>query len=48
MCQRFVFAPKTTTVPAVLEAIGSRAAVRDLTIEEASIEDVVRRLWQKR
>ncbi len=48
MRQRFVFDPKATTVPAVLEAVGSRAAVRDLTIEEASIEDVVRRLWQNR
>lgn len=43
--QRLAFAPGSTTAAAVLAAVSSRAAVRDLTIEEPDIEDVVRRLY---
>jgi ABC-2 type transport system ATP-binding protein len=42
--QRLSFSPETTAA-AVLAAVGRRAAVRDLSIEEPDIEDVVRRLY---
>ncbi|MFW6204873.1 MAG: ABC transporter ATP-binding protein [Actinomycetota bacterium] len=43
--QRLAFAPEETTAAAVLAAVSEQAAVRDLTIDEPDIEDVVRRLY---
>jgi ABC-2 type transport system ATP-binding protein len=43
--QRLAFDAATTTAAAVLAAVGSRAKVRDLAIEEPDIEDVVRRIY---
>ncbi|NED98850.1 ABC transporter ATP-binding protein [Phytoactinopolyspora halotolerans] len=43
--QRLSFSPERTTAAAVLAAVGERASVRDLSIEEPDIEDVVRRLY---
>lgn len=43
--QRLAFDQSTTTVPAVLAAVAERAEVRDLSIEEPDIEDVVRRIY---
>jgi ABC-2 type transport system ATP-binding protein len=43
--QRLSFVPGDTTVGAVLEAVGRRAQVRDLSIEEPDVEDVVRQLY---
>ncbi|WP_026877678.1 ABC transporter ATP-binding protein [Jiangella gansuensis] len=42
---RLAFTPERTTAGAILEAVGQRAQVRDLSIEEPDIEDVVRRLY---
>ncbi|TDE88464.1 ATP-binding cassette domain-containing protein [Occultella glacieicola] len=43
--QRLAFTPGSTTAAAVLAQVSARASVRDLTIEEPDIEDVVRRLY---
>jgi ABC-2 type transport system ATP-binding protein len=43
--QRLSFAPGSTTAAQVLAEVASRVRVRDLTIEEPNIEDVVRRLY---
>ncbi len=43
--QRLSFAPGATTAAQVLAEVASRVRVRDLTIEEPNIEDVVRRLY---
>jgi ABC-2 type transport system ATP-binding protein len=43
--QRLSFSPHQTTAAAVLAEVGSRVGVRDLTIDEPDIEDVVRRLY---
>ncbi|NDL58108.1 ABC transporter ATP-binding protein [Phytoactinopolyspora mesophila] len=43
--QRLSFVPGTTTAAAVLKAAAERTEVRDLSIEEPDIEDVVRRLY---
>jgi ABC-2 type transport system ATP-binding protein len=43
--QRLAFSPDTTTAAAVLERVSQVAAVRDLSIEEPDIEEVVRRLY---
>jgi ABC-2 type transport system ATP-binding protein len=43
--QRLAFTPSATTAAAVLEAVSAVATVRDLSIEEPDIEDVVRRLY---
>jgi ABC-2 type transport system ATP-binding protein len=43
--QRLAFSPDATTAAAVLDAVSRRHAVRDLSIEEPQIEDVVRRLY---
>lgn len=45
MRQRLGFDNATTTVPSVLAAVAERAEVRDLSIEEPDIEDVVRRIY---
>jgi ABC-2 type transport system ATP-binding protein len=43
--QRLAFSPDRTTAAAVLAAVSARADVRDLTVAEPDIEDVVRRLY---
>ena len=43
--QRLAFDATATTAAAVLSAVSARAEVRDLTIEEPDIEDVVRRIY---
>jgi ABC-2 type transport system ATP-binding protein len=43
--QRLAFDPAQTTAAAVLAEVSRRAEVRDLTIEEPDIEDVVRRIY---
>ena len=43
--QRLAFSPETTTAAAVLAEVSKVAVVRDLSIEEPDIEDVVRRLY---
>jgi ABC-2 type transport system ATP-binding protein len=43
--QRLAFDATGTTAAAVLAAVSARAEVRDLTIEEPDIEDVVRRIY---
>ena len=43
--QRLAFDAADTTAAAVLAAVSERATVRDLSIEEPDIEDVVRRLY---
>ena len=43
--QRLAFSPDRTSAASVLEAVGRVASMRDLTIEEPDIEDVVRRLY---
>jgi ABC-2 type transport system ATP-binding protein len=43
--QRLAFFPGATTAAAVLAVVSGVAAVRDLSIEEPDIEDVVRRLY---
>lgn len=43
--QRLAFSPGSTTAADVLAAVSEVAAVRDLSIEEPDIEDVVRRLY---
>jgi ABC-2 type transport system ATP-binding protein len=45
--QRLAFRPEETTAAAVLAAVSTRVAVRDLAIEEPDIEDVVRRLYAR-
>jgi ABC-2 type transport system ATP-binding protein len=44
--QRLAFSPVRTTAASVLAAVSERATVRDLSIEEPDIEDVVRRLYE--
>jgi len=43
--QRLAFSPQRTTAAAVLQAVSERVEVRDLTVEEPQVEDVVRRLY---
>jgi ABC-2 type transport system ATP-binding protein len=43
--QRLAFRPDRTTAAAVLAAVSARAEVRDLTIDEPDIEEVVRELY---
>jgi ABC-2 type transport system ATP-binding protein len=43
--QRLAFSPGVTTAAQVLEAVSREASVRDLSVEEPDIEDVVRRLY---
>ena len=43
--QRLAFSPQATTAAAVLAAVSQRVEVRDLSVEEPDIEDVVRRLY---
>ncbi|MCM6777727.1 ATP-binding cassette domain-containing protein [Nocardia sp. CDC159] len=46
--QRLAFDPELTTAAALLTAVSARAEVRDLSIEEPDIEDVVRRIYESR
>jgi ABC-2 type transport system ATP-binding protein len=46
--QRLAFDPEDITAAAVLAQIGTRAEVRDISIEEPDIEDVVRRIYLSR
>jgi ABC-2 type transport system ATP-binding protein len=46
--QRLAFDPAVTTAAGVLAAIGAIAEVKDLSIEEPDIEDVVRRIYLSR
>lgn len=45
--QRLAFDPKLVTVPQVLAEVSTRAEVRDLSIEEPGIEEVVRKLYAR-
>lgn len=44
--QRLAFDSERTTAAAVLAAVGEHAQLRDLSIEEPDIEDVVRRIYR--
>lgn len=44
--QRLAFDAQTTTAAQLLAAVSDRAEVRDLSIEEPEIEDVVRRIYE--
>jgi ABC-2 type transport system ATP-binding protein len=46
MRQRLAFDAEHTTAAALLAAVSDRAQVRDLSIEEPGIEDVVRRIYE--
>ncbi|MBF6333083.1 ABC transporter ATP-binding protein [Nocardia transvalensis] len=46
--QRLAFDPDTTTAAQLLTAVSARAEVRDLSIEEPDIEDVVRSIYESR
>ena len=46
--QRFAFDPARTTAAQVLAAVSAQAEVRDLTLEEPAIEDIVRTLYTGR
>ncbi len=46
--QRLGFAPGTTTAAQVLAAVSQQVEVRDLTLEEPAIEDIVRTLYSGR
>ncbi|GAB3587976.1 ABC transporter ATP-binding protein [Calidifontibacter terrae] len=48
MRQHFTFDPDHTSVATLLGQIGERAEVRDITIEEPDVEDVVRRIYLSR
>jgi ABC-2 type transport system ATP-binding protein len=43
--QRLAFAPSATTAAAVISAVAARAELRDVTISEPTIEDLVRTLY---
>ncbi|MBT0773994.1 ATP-binding cassette domain-containing protein [Kineosporia sp. J2-2] len=46
--QRLAFDPEVTTAAALLAAVSDQAAVRDLSVEEPDVEDVVRRVYVSR
>jgi len=48
MRQRLAFDPRTTTAATLLAAVSARADVRDLSVEEPDIEDVVSRIYLSR
>jgi ABC-2 type transport system ATP-binding protein len=43
--QRLTFSPSQTTAATLIAEVARRAAVRDLTVAEQSIEDLVRTLY---
>lgn len=45
--QRLAFSPERTTAARVLAEVGALAEVRDLTLEEPAIEDIVRTLYSR-
>jgi ABC-2 type transport system ATP-binding protein len=46
--QRLEFAPAATTAAELIAAVGQRAELRDVTVDEPSIEDLVRTLYARR
>lgn len=46
--QKLAFSPEQTTAARVLAEVSSRVEVRDLTLEEPAIEDIVRTLYTRR
>jgi ABC-2 type transport system ATP-binding protein len=46
MRQRLAFDAERTTAAILLAEVSKRCEVRDLSIEEPDIEDVVRRIYQ--
>jgi ABC-2 type transport system ATP-binding protein len=46
--QRLAFSPQTTTAAMVLAEVSRRVEVRDLSVEEPDIEDVVSRIYRSR
>ncbi|GAB6899230.1 ABC transporter ATP-binding protein [Kineosporia succinea] len=46
--QRLAFDPEATTAAALLAAVSQQAVVRDLSVEEPDVEDVVRRVYLSR
>ena len=46
--QRLAFSPDSTTAAQVLAAVGAQAEIRDLTVEEPAIEDIVATLYAVR
>ena len=46
--QRLSFSPERTTAAKVLAAVSAQVEVRDLTLEEPAIEDIVRTLYSRR
>jgi ABC-2 type transport system ATP-binding protein len=44
--QHLAFHPDRTTAAEVVAAVSARVPLRDLTVTEPDIEDVVRRLYQ--
>ena len=45
--QRLAFSPEQSTAAQVLAAVSAQAEVRDLTLEEPAIEDIVRTLYSR-
>ena len=45
--QRFAFSPEETTAAQVLAAVGALAEIRDLTLTEPAIEDIVATLYRR-
>jgi ABC-2 type transport system ATP-binding protein len=48
MRQRLEFTPAATTAAELIAAVGQRAELRDVTVDEPSIEDLVRTLYARR
>ncbi len=45
--QRLAFSPEQTTAAKVLAEVSTQVEVRDITLEEPAIEDVVRTLYSQ-
>ena len=45
--QRLAFSPELTTAARVLAEVSAQVEVRDLTLEEPAIEDIVRTLYHR-
>jgi ABC-2 type transport system ATP-binding protein len=45
--QELAFRSETTSAADVVAAVAARAPLRDLTVREPAIEDVVRRLYER-
>jgi ABC-2 type transport system ATP-binding protein len=46
--QRLAFAPSDTTAAALIAAVAARVELRDVTVVEPSIEDLVRTLYARK